>query len=180
MRLWTFSLRESRHRRGRTLLTLAGIALGVAAVVSTRLTVHTVRAAYADLYGAPGHARLEVSVPGGGGLDGSLAETLTAVPGVRAVVPRVLGVVALLGPKGQVPVPLQGLPTERLEACEDWTLCRGCWPRHDGAALLSEELAGQLGLLPGDRLRVWAPSGVVELSLTGLLRPRGAECRAGR
>ncbi len=179
MRLWTFSAREFGRRRGRMLLTLAGIALGIAAVVATRLTIHSVRAAYADLYGTTGRAQLEVSALGGGGFDEALADTCSSVPGVGAVVPRVVGVVALLGPKGRMPVLIQGKSVEGTAAGDTWICCQGHWPSGGGEALLDSGMADRLGLHPGNRVLLWAPSGAAELSLVGLLRPARPRAMGG-
>jgi putative ABC transport system permease protein len=54
MRLWKYTAREVGRRPGRALLTVAGIALGLATVVATRLTIDTVRRTYRDLFGAAG------------------------------------------------------------------------------------------------------------------------------
>ncbi len=54
MRLWSYTAHELRRRPGRALLTVAGIALGLATVVATRLTIDTVRRTYRDLFGAAG------------------------------------------------------------------------------------------------------------------------------
>lgn len=123
--------------------------------------------------------QLEVSALGGGGFDEALADTCSSVPGVGAVVPRVVGVVALLGPKGRMPVLIQGKSVEGTAAGDTWICCQGHWPSGGGEALLDSGMADRLGLHPGNRVLLWAPSGAAELSLVGLLRPARPRAMGG-
>jgi len=52
MNLWSYSYRELRRRPGRTLLTLAGIALGVAAIVAVSLVTTATKSAYREMFAA--------------------------------------------------------------------------------------------------------------------------------
>ncbi len=186
MNLRTLSLREIQRRPGRTLLTLLGIALGLATIVATRLTLRTVHAAYRDLFdGTGGRAVLEITMAGGQGFDPEIADPLRSAPGVQALVPRVQGVAAVAGPAGNVSVAVLGTDEEE---CEGKQLCegrsglpsrtRGCRPAGgtylDAEALLDSGLARALGVRPGDPLRLWAPTGPAELRVAGIVPPRQA------
>src|SRR5438067_6298498 len=110
MRLWTYTARELRRRPGRTLLTLLGVALALATVVATRLTVAAVRRAYRDLFeGVAGGPALEVTAAGAGGFDAGPVAGLVCVPGVRAIQPRVSGTISVAAAAGNVAVPVLGL-----------------------------------------------------------------------
>jgi hypothetical protein len=90
-------------------MTLLGVALGLAAAVATRLTIHTVRETYRDLFAPSGGASLEVAAADLGGFDAGAAANLASVAGVRAVVPQVWGVAAVAAGGGNVPVPVLGV-----------------------------------------------------------------------
>src|SRR5262249_19125297 len=151
---------------GRALLTWLGILLGIATIGATRLTVHTACNAYADLFAEMGAgAELEIAASGRAAFDGSFAPGPAAGPAVRAVVPRVQGVVALVGNEQRLPLPVVGADAAH-------------WPVIDGESLsgandawLDPGTAGALGVKPGDRLRAWAPTGLTELRLAGIVRP---------
>src|SRR5215469_1411135 len=110
MNLWTYNLREMQRRPIRMLLTLLGIILGLATVVATRLTIHTVDRAYRELFeGVSGRASLEVATKGFGGFEPGVTRGLESIPGVKAVMPRIQSVAALVGPAGGVTVPVLGI-----------------------------------------------------------------------
>ncbi|HZV07867.1 MAG TPA: hypothetical protein VE999_22470, partial [Gemmataceae bacterium] len=80
MNLWTYNLREIQRRPGRMLLTLLGIILGLATVVATRLTIHTVDRAYRELFeGVSGRPSLEVTAKGQGGFDPRATRELESI-----------------------------------------------------------------------------------------------------
>jgi putative ABC transport system permease protein len=173
MNLWTYTTREGQRRPGRTLLTLTGIALGLATVVATRLTVPTIEHAYRDLFeNLTGRASLEVAAPGQAGFDPAVSRELTTVTGVRAVLPRIRGVVSVVGKDGPVAVPVLGLDPAGLTA-EDMP------PLGDGEMLLDAGLAEALGARPGEAVRMWAPAGQTELRLAGFRTPRGPDAALG-
>ena len=88
MNLCTCTVREVQRRPWRMLLTLLGITLGLATVVATRLTTHTVSGAYRELFeSVTGGAALEVTAPGLSAFETPWAESLTTLAGVQEVVP---------------------------------------------------------------------------------------------
>src|SRR5947207_2050110 len=112
--LWNYTAREIKRRPGRTLLTLAGIIIGVAAGVSISLTVQATRRAHRDMFEAvAGRAALEVVSPGLGGFEPQLADQLASMPGVLTAVPAIQTPVGLRGAKGTVPVLALGIDPER-------------------------------------------------------------------
>src|SRR5215469_18791664 len=97
MNLWVYNLREMQRRPGRMLLTLLGIALGLATVVATRLTIRTVDRAYRDLFeGIAGRPALEITANGQGGFSENEATGPEQIRGVQAVVPRIQSAAALV------------------------------------------------------------------------------------
>jgi putative ABC transport system permease protein len=176
--LWTYNVREMQRRPGRLVLTLVGISLGLATVVATQLTMHTVDRAYRELFeGLAGRAALEVTAKGQGGFEAELAAGLETIPGVRAVVPRIQSAGALVSESGGVAVPVLGIDPGR--AAADWPVREGGPIRGDGDALLDPGLAQSLHLTPGQTIELWAPAGPTKLHLAGIFQPRTASAATG-
>ncbi len=170
MRLWNYTRQELCRRPGRTALTFAGIALGLAAVVALQLITDTVRVAYRELFEtAGGPPALEVVATDLGGFDPDGAPGLGELPGVRVAVPRINGVVTVTGNAGRQAVPLLGIVAADPEspgACAD-------------GAFLDAGLAEALGLTAGQSFVVWAPGGCHRLRLTGITKTRLPEANTG-
>jgi putative ABC transport system permease protein len=98
--LWRWiTLRHLFHGGGRTLLTLLGVALGVAVFVSIRLANHSAMASFSDTVDTvAGKANLQVTSDSGG-FDERFYPTLRQVPGIEATAP-VVEAYALLQPDG--------------------------------------------------------------------------------
>jgi putative ABC transport system permease protein len=179
--LWKYALRQMRRRPGRTLLTLAGISLGVATIVAVTLTTQTTRSAYREMFGAvTGRASLEVVAEGLGGFDETVVATVAGVSGVQAALPVVQSPAALVSKSGPVPILVLGVDPQRDGAARDYLL-------HSGRLLeASDALAGQGGLLLeagfaqgngcelGGSARLWTPTGLVDVPVVGLLKASGA------
>jgi putative ABC transport system permease protein len=179
MSLWVYTARQARLRPGRTALTLFGIALGVALVVATRLTVPAVGAAYRELSeGLAGRASLEITSPGRDGFDPEIARALLTVPGVRGVIPRIQGAVSLVGKHGATATPLVGIEPAQADACA-FRLREGAMAAAGDEAVAEAGLAEALGVKPCDAVRIWAPSGTDRLKLTGTLEPAGPTAALG-
>ncbi|HYM80676.1 MAG TPA: FtsX-like permease family protein [Candidatus Limnocylindria bacterium] len=96
------SLRHLRDEWPRTLLTVAGVALGVSVFVSIRLASHSALASFSDTVDAvAGRANLQVSA-GTEGFDERLYPIVRSLPGVRAAAP-IVECVALARPGAPVP-----------------------------------------------------------------------------
>ena len=88
MTLIRYSLGEAMRRPGRTLLTLAGVVIGVAAMLSISMTVDSTRRVYGELFSTlAGRADLEIVPDGMGGIEIGLVEKIRATPGITAAVP---------------------------------------------------------------------------------------------
>jgi putative ABC transport system permease protein len=163
-----------QRRPGRTLLTLLGIALGLATVVASRLAMQTVTRAYHQLFESVTDDSLEITASGLAGFDPATLPDLTEVAGVKQAVPRIRGAVAVLGPSGGVTTALLGLDVPEVE-----NLKEGRQLSQDDEALLDAGLADMLGVSPGGSLRLWTAAGLVRLALVGRLEPRGATAGTG-
>jgi putative ABC transport system permease protein len=158
-----YTLRELRRRPARTLLTILGVAIGVAVLSATVVAIRGARLAYRELYEhVAGRDCLEVVAPGQAGFDPAAAGRFAAVPGVGAVVRRIVANAAVVATGGASPalVVATDSPDIRLSS------------RPDGA-LLDAAFARAHGCTVGQPLRLWTPAGLVELPLGGLFEPDG-------
>jgi putative ABC transport system permease protein len=171
MTLLRYLLREVQRKPGRMLLTLLGVTLALATVVATGLTIHTVRAAYRDLFAGAAGDCLEVTAPGLDSFPAARADVLADLPGVKEITPRIQGAVGVVGRSAGVAGALVGWSGR---GPAGWRLQRGREPVADDEALLDEGLAAGLGLAPGQPMQVWTPGGLISLRLVGTVVPLGA------
>lgn len=181
MNFRTYTLREFRRRPGRTLLTLLGIVIGVAALVAVSLSTATVRDAYRTMFDSVGgRAELEVAATGGGAFDPAAASDLGAVDGVEAVVPVVQTQAALLAGGGRASVLVLGVDPGLDGLVRDYDLRAGeplgagDPPGGEAGVLLEAGYADSLGVAAGDLVRVLTPTGLVEAEVGGLVASPGA------
>lgn len=194
--MWTLlrlvSLRRFAATWLRVLLTVVGIAGGVAVVVAVGAVNESLLEGFrGTLKSVGGDADLAVT-GGPGGLDEALVARAQGVPGVRRAsatlslvvrvprdVPRIGGHdVLLLG------VDLAaGDDARDLDAFDAGKLDRAFDPisflNDPDGLLVSEKLAAALGVAPGERLPLATPSGVVSFRVGGLLHPKGAALAFG-
>ncbi|MFO0845470.1 MAG: FtsX-like permease family protein [Gemmataceae bacterium] len=167
---WRYATREVLRRPLRTLLTLVGIVLGVAAVAAVSLAEAATRENYVRLFRpVAGRAALEV-VPAGG--EGTIPPDLAAIettPGVRSAAPVVFVPTALLTPAGPRPLYLLGIDPARDGRVRELTVLEGA-----GQGLMVEaDYAARNGLTVGQPARLMTMRGPVEVVVTGLLAARG-------
>jgi putative ABC transport system permease protein len=177
--LWRYTAGEMRRRPGRTLLTLVGIIIGVAAVVAISITISTTHQAYRDMFQSlAGRASLEVIASGLGGFKGgeSLREQLQTIPGVRAVIPVIQRPTALLGKSSNLPTLAIGVTRD---SAADYTLQKGHDLEGTDGVLLEADFARANGFELGKPVKILTPAPtlfgplLVELPLVGLLEARG-------
>ena len=170
-----FAVRQMLRRPGRTLLTLLGIAFGVATIVAVTMTTQATRSAYRDMFTAvTGNASLEVVAEGMGGFDAALADRLDKVPGVKSALPVIQTTAALIGKAGPVPVLVLGIDPDRDETARAYVLQSGQRLEGNDGLLLEAGFARANGCELGKPARLWAPTGMIEFPVVGLLRPQGA------
>jgi putative ABC transport system permease protein len=176
MTTWTWTVREWQRRPARTLLTLSGIAIGVAILIASLTAIAAARVAYRDLFDSTnGKETLEVVAPGAAGFDGGVAVCLETVPGVEAVCPRVLATAALVGPAGAMPAVVVGIEAGHpaLSPCAGRSFDRGAGAWLDARTALAH------GWQPGTTIRFWTPSGLAEMPLAGTVTPAGPAAQSG-
>src|SRR5689334_24604108 len=107
--LRSISVPQLESHRGRTLLTVTGVALGVAVLVAVstmnRAILHSIRATVSDLSGA---TDLQVQA-GSSGFDDALVDQVRNIPGVRAARPVLEQTVRMSSGHGEERVLVLGL-----------------------------------------------------------------------
>jgi len=164
------SARYVARSRGRTLLTLFGIALGVAALVaidvvngSSNATIDELVAAYA------GRATLSVRAASGT-LSGDALSEIGRIEGVRAAAGSIQAAL-LVGPDARTALPfIAGTGDEA--AVRDEPLARGAAPAR-GEAALGADAARRLGVDVGGSFRALTPSGLRDIRVSGVLADTG-------
>jgi putative ABC transport system permease protein len=96
------AIRQVRARRGRALLTVAGIVLGVGMILGVLLLTATINRTFSDLYDSVyGESDLIVSGADQSSLRASTLDTVERTADVEAAVGRVTGVFSLIGEGGE-------------------------------------------------------------------------------
>jgi putative ABC transport system permease protein len=173
--LWKYTTREVQRRPGRTLLTLAGIVIGVATVVAITATTRATRRSYRAMYEAVGgRAALEVVAVGQGGFDAEeVTQRLRGVDGIDRAVGVIQGQAGLVGTGDVRLVLVLGYPKEDRTGGYHVTQGRGL--EGDKEALLEENFARQQGYALGDRVKLGTRQGLLEPpTLVGLVETKGA------
>lgn len=174
--LSSLALRQARARRGRALLTAAGIVLGVGMILGVLLLAATINRTFQDLYASVyGNTDLIVSGSGEDSLPARSLERVRAVPGVAEANGRLLSVFTLVGDDGraagdagsQLNVAGRDPNAERLD---DARTVAGRDPERGLEITLQESWAEANGIGAGDRVRLATPDGVKRFAVTGLFR----------
>ncbi len=189
--LATLAWRTLRTRPGRTLLTLLGIALGVAAVLATDITNRNASSTLDALFKRTlGSAELQVVPSGNTSSVGEAAlEIIRNTPGVELAVPVLRADTVLPGTldegelsysaAGKVEMGLSveanGIDPAIEPRMRVYTLVEGRFPAlGEYEALVPQPFAEENGLGLGGDLLLYGPAGTESLEITGLLAAEGA------
>jgi putative ABC transport system permease protein len=158
MNSWRYTLRELRRRPARTLLTILGVAIGVAVLSAAVVTIRGARLAYRELYErVAGRGCLELVMPGQTGFDPVVAVCFASVPGIRSVRPRIVANAAVVAADGASPALLIAADP----------------PQGAEGAFLDAGFARAHSCTVDRPLRLWTPAGLVEVPLLGLFQADG-------
>lgn len=167
-----------REHRVRSLLTLFGVALGVAVTLAIRMANTSIERSFVQSFAAvAGRSQLEVG-RGNLGMRETLIPRIAAVPGVARVIPRIEATATVVGTRETLVFlgldllsanpfsgyPLSGTkdPRDRLRLLVD-----------PHSVLLPRPLADSLGLSPGGSFAVVTDRGPVNLVVRGILEEGG-------
>src|SRR4030042_1775013 len=175
--LKNITLRHLRHHKGRTILTIIGIALGVAVFISVQIAIHTAIESFnTSVDHVSGKANFQVT-SFGRGFPEEVYLKVKKAPGVKAATPVIQFISKIDEPIGE-PLYLLGIdifsdqqfrnyqfydPTE-----EDLQFLKD--PK---AIAITEKLASRHGLKKGDVLPLIFGSKKVPLTITHLLKMEG-------
>lgn len=192
--LLTLAVRNLWSRKGRTVLTAFGIALGIAAVLAVNITNASLLASFNAVFDeAGGRAQLAItsrSRGGGEGFDLALLRTVRGIEGVVAAAPSAQAISLpaseraawedTSGPTGVgagMRLVLMGIDAEADPTVRDYELVAGRFleARDRGySAVLVDAYAAEQGVGVGDDLALLSPAGLFELRVIGLVAQRGA------
>jgi len=158
-----------RQRPARTLLSVASVAIAIAAVLGTSLSQSSVRQGVRKLNQAiDKFPAIDVVSVSGGRFNESDAPDLGGVPDIGAAVP-VVARATLARVKGKrFRTVLVGLPIESDDAWKALSLTEGDACRKDGQAVLSDTVARSLGAAIGDRMTIITRHGPRSSTIVGL------------
>jgi putative ABC transport system permease protein len=185
------SLRNMRVRWMRTLLTCAGIVLGVAVILAISVTNNSTLQSIRDVFDeASGKASLVVqdSATDGGGFDEAIAARVRSAEGVVAAAPaaQATTILAHEAKNWQIVFGINGLNTSSSlllfgvdptvdPSVRQYELTAGRWLEEESyEAVLTEKYATDKTLNLGDDLVILTPGGQERLRIVGLISKNGA------
>ncbi|HEY2838371.1 MAG TPA: FtsX-like permease family protein [Pirellulales bacterium] len=169
MSSWIYVWAELKQRRGRTLLTLFSVVIAVSAIVAVTSATATTREAYQRVFEMlAGRADLEVVARGGGRFRESMADELSEIEGVRAMVPIFHRVTNLYAHGAKAKVLAVGIEPDEPESIEGYRIVEGRFPAGGLEVALEAGLADSLSLKVGEELRALSARGLRRHKLTGL------------
>lgn len=166
------NLRYARERPRRLLLTVGGLAVGIALVVSTLLVNATLRDAItASASGIAGDADLEVTSRSPAGLAADTPRRLASLPGVAEAVPLTRSVTQLESGQRTLRAPVLGVPRNfrKLFSAQVRSPGLSNAMRRSTGVWLSQELAQDLDARPGQLVHLKTPRGGVRVRVGGIV-----------
>lgn len=183
LHLWKYTQREVQRRPARTILTLLGIAVGVATVVAITTTTRSTKRAYREMFNnVAGKAQLEVIGESAGGFKENQVTDPLSEPDVKVIKERhpiIHTHAALLQGVTPEPVLVLGVNLNRDVQLRSYKLEAGRLPNATDKGKPAEVLIGatkakQNGIKPGDKLTLLTKLGYPSVTVVGLLSSEGA------
>ena len=173
----SLAVRQVRARRGRALLTAAGIVLGVGMILGVLLLAATINRTFADLYSSVyGNTDLIVSGSGEDSLRAATLGTVAGTPGVESASGRILSVFTLIEKDGkpdpgELPEPGPELNVAGQdpgdERVNDAQTVAGRDPERGREIALQDSWAAANGIESGERISLATPDGEKRFEVTG-------------
>jgi putative ABC transport system permease protein len=164
-------MREARKRPGRAILTLASVAIGVAAFVAVTFATQSTQTAFDQIFQSlAGRASLEIAAPIGQAIPASLTEKVSAVPGVEAVAPRLQRPAVLFAGDQRVQIVAAAVDPKIDQEVHSYKISDGK-PLSEGEGLLLNDLLAQnLNAKVGDEVFLLTRSGRIPVKVSGLFK----------
>ena len=175
--LKNITLRHLQYHKGRTLLSITGIALGVGIFVSVQIAIYTAIESFnASVDHVSGKTNLQVT-SFGRGFSEEVYPKIKKVPGVKAATPIIQYVSKLDEPIGE-PLYLLGIDVFSDRPFREYQFYE---PNDEGLLFLrnphsiaiTEKLANRHGLKKGEKITLIVGSKKVTLTITNLLKMEG-------
>jgi putative ABC transport system permease protein len=174
MLLRRVNLRHLSRKKLRTVLTVGGIASGVALMFSISVLNATLLSSFrSSIRDLAGSAELEVSAPDAAGLPARYLELIAGVPGVERSVPVVRTTTKVTGATGSERLVILGITPEFVTLFPraggplgGVDVSGGFGPRGDGL-LLASSVADRLDLRTGATAALETPAGTRPVTVTG-------------
>jgi putative ABC transport system permease protein len=175
--LRNITLRHLRYHKGRTFLSMVGIALGVAVFVSVQLAIHTAIESFnASVDHVTGKANLQIT-SFGRGFSEEVYLKVKKIPGIKAATPVIQYVSKIDEPIGE-PLYLLGIDVFSDQPFREYQFYES---DHEGLLFLknphsiaiTEKLARRHGLKKGDKITLIVGSKKVTFTITNLLKMEG-------
>ncbi|MGZ3559330.1 MAG: ABC transporter permease, partial [Thermodesulfobacteriota bacterium] len=175
--LRNITLRHLRHHRGRTFLSIAGIALGVGVFVSVQLAIYTAIESFnVSVDHVSGKANLQVT-SFGRGFSEEVYLKVKKVSGVKAATPVIQYVSKIEEPIGE-PLYLLGIDVFSDKPFREYQFYESeenglLFLKNPHSIAITEKLAKRHGLKRGDKITLIVGSKRVTLTITNLLKMEG-------
>ena len=175
--LRTIALRHLRQHKGRTFLSILGIALGVSVFISVQLAIHTAIESFnVTVDHVSGKANLQVTSYGRGFSEEAYLK-VKKVPGVRAATPVIQYTAKMDDPMGE-PLYLLGIDVFSDQPFREYTLYEPdeenlLFLKNPQSIAITEKLANRCGLKKGDKINLIIGSKKVIFTITYLLKVEG-------
>jgi putative ABC transport system permease protein len=175
--LRNITLRHLRYHKGRTLLSMVGIALGVAVFVSVQIAIHTAIESFnASVDHVSGKANLQVT-SFGRGFSEDVYLKVKKVPGVKAATPVIQYVSKMDEPIGE-PLYLLGIDVFSDRPFREYQFYENddeglLFLKTPHSIAITEKLANRHGLKRGQKINLIVGSKKVTLTITNLLKMEG-------
>lgn len=176
MSLRRFSQRAMFSRPGRTLLTIASIVIGVAAVVAVTVVTATTRESYDIMFAAVrGKTSLEIVAQNTGPIPEDLVGKVAALVGVEGAVPLVQRPSSLTKGEQRVRLQVLGIDPDKDKLVREMEVVDGrlLKPNDGDKILLEAEFAAYLGFKVGDVITVYTKS-LRPMEVVGLIKIKDA------
>lgn len=164
-------MREARKRPGRAILTLASVAIGVAAFVAVTFATQSTQSAFDQIFQSlAGRASLEIAAPIGQAIPASLTEKVAEVAGVEAVAPRLQRPAVLFAGEQRVQIVAAAVDPKRDQDVHSYKISDGKPLSEGDGLLLNDLLAQNLNTKVGDEVFLLTRSGRIPVNVTGLFK----------
>lgn len=183
MILAKYTVREVKSHPGRAILTLASIVIGVAAVVSVRLSSNSTRQAYKEMFASmTGRAAFEIVGQGDGTtFYETVLDKIDKIPGVKVTVPclrkatRLRDAVSTGENKRKTDMIAMGIDPAVDRQVRDYEVSAGQYlDINSEGAMIEGGFAEGLGLKLGDTIKLHFKAGLISFKIQAILSPTGA------